>query len=89
MKLKTVLCHTHLMSMLLQPEKFQNAITSYTASSPDVANEGFNGYMEVIVEFYVKDLARFTTLYDESRVFPSDRTAWYNAIRSSMIRFEK
>lgn len=89
MKLKTVVCHTHLMSMLLQPEKFQNAITSYTASSPDVANEGFNGYMEVTVEFCIKDLAKFTALYDESRVFPSDRAAWYNVIRSSMIRFEK
>lgn len=88
MKFKVTLCHSHLMSMLLQPEKFEAAISSYTATSPNIQFEGFNGYMEVHVEFNVKDLTRFSTLYEESRVFPSDRTQWYHLIRSSMAGFD-
>jgi hypothetical protein len=71
--------------MLLQPEKFQDAISCYTATSPDVRNEGFSGYMEVKVEFDITDLLRFSKLFEESRVFPSDRSKWYHLIKTSMV----
>lgn len=86
MKLTVKMCHSHLMSMLLQPEKFSRAIQSYTASAPDMASEGFNGYMEVNASFDIKDLTEFTKIWDDAYVFPSDRSKWYHLIKSSMVR---
>ena len=86
MKLSVAMCHSHLMSMLLQPEQFSNAISSYTATPPDMNGEGFNGYMEVNATFEIKDLTRFSKLWDDAYVFPSDRSKWYHLIKSSMVR---
>jgi hypothetical protein len=89
MKFEATICHTHLMSMLLMPEQFQRAISSYTATSPDVANEGFNGYMEVKVSFVVRDLEAFTELYKQGYVFPSDRSQWYQFIKNGIDKFNE
>lgn len=89
MKLEIVMCHTTLMSMLLRPEELQNAVDSYTASSPDIKNEGFNGYMETKVTFHIKDLEKFSALYKSAYVFPSDRTAWYYKVKSSFMECTK
>ena len=85
MKLSTKMCHSHLMSMLLQPEKFSRAIISYNASPPDMASEGFIGYMEVDAVFEIKDLTEFTKVWNDAYVFPSDRSKWYHLIKSSMV----
>lgn len=82
MKLITKMCHTHLMSMLFWPEKFQKAIASYTSTAPDFEGEGFNGYMEVEVEFEIRDLEAFAQLYHASYKLPSDRAQWYHNIKN-------
>lgn len=85
MKLEVVMCHASLMSMLLDPENFSKAVTSFEATSPDMQCEGFNGYMEVKVKFMIKDLDAFNTLWKKSYIFPSDRTKWYHTIKSGML----
>lgn len=80
-----VMCHATLMSMLLRPEELQNAVNSYTASAPDVQNEGFTGYMETKVTFHVKDLEKFSALYKSAYVYPSDRTAWYFKVKRGLM----
>lgn len=89
MKFEAVMCHTHLMSMLLMPEQFQCAVDSYTATSPDVKNEGFNGYMEVRATFQVRDLVLFSDLWKKSYVYPSDRSAWYAFIKNGIDKFNE
>jgi hypothetical protein len=74
--------------MLLMPEKFQNAVVSYQATSPDVGNEGFNGYMEVDATFLIKDLTKFGELWYEAFVYPSDRQKWYYGIRNGLDKID-
>lgn len=86
MKFETLMCHSHLMSMMLMPELLQRAVQSYTTTSPDVDGEGFNGYMEIKATFVVKDLDAFNELWNKSRVYPSDRAEWYNFIRYNVSK---
>ncbi len=88
MKFDAKMCHTHLLSMLMMPKKFQQAIQSYSATAPDVENEGFNGYMETNVTFIVKDLDMFSALWKESYVYPSDRQRWYHMICNGIDNFK-
>lgn len=85
MKLEVIMCHASLMSMLLRPEEMQNAVHSYSATAPDIQNEGFNGYMETKVTFEIKDLDVFSKLYKSSYVYPSDRTKWYYKVKSCFM----
>lgn len=85
MKLTVNMCHSHLMSMLLQPERFNNVVHSYTASSPQMQYEGMAGYMEIDAAFDIKDLSGFAKLWDDSYKFPSDRSEWYHKIKSQMM----
>lgn len=71
--------------MLLQPEKFQACVTSYSASSPNIDMEGMNGYMETNVVFEVKDLKKFADLFESSYTFPSDRCKWYESIKAGIM----
>ena len=87
MKFETTLCHTTLLSMLMMPEKFSRAVSSYTCTAPDVDLEGVNGYMEVKGVFHVKDLEAFTQLWKDAYVYPSDRATWYHFIRSGIHKF--
>lgn len=83
MKLDVTLCHSHLLSMLLLPDKFNNAVTHYSATTPDMNGEGFNGYMEVKATFFIKDLEAFNQLWKDSYIYPSDRTEWYHFIKNN------
>ena len=89
MKLEVTMCHATLMSMLLRPEEMERAVYSYTATSPDVQNEGFTGYMETKVTFEIKDIERFTSLYTSAYIYPSDRTEWYHRVKNNMIGCNK
>lgn len=82
MKLTVTLCQTTLIAMLLNPEKFEQAVWKYEATAPAYTLEGINGYMEIVVTFHVKDLTLFTRLWEESYKLPSDRSDWYNKIRT-------
>lgn len=85
MKFTAKMCHSQLMSMLLMPEKFYNAVYSYEASPPNMDHEGMNGYMEVEATFYVKDLQKFSDLWYNAYKFPSDRADWYHKVKSQML----
>lgn len=89
MKLTCTMCHSHLMSMLLQPEKFQRAVRKYTATGPDIQYEGIAGYMETGVEFDIASLKEFTELFEDSYTYPSNRTEWYNAIKNGILSMNK
>lgn len=89
MKLEVVMCHSSLMSMLLRPEEFEQAVHSYTATAPDVQHEGFAGYMETKVSFEIKDLERFSKLYSSSYTYPSDRSAWYYKVKNGFMECSK
>lgn len=85
MKLQVVMCHSHLMSMLLMPEQFQRAVDKYEATTPDVQSEGFAGYMETHVTFHLRNLDDFTKLWNESYKFPSDRAEWYHKVKNATL----
>lgn len=85
MKLTTKLCHSHLMSMLLMPDKFHNAVQSYVATPPNMEHEGIIGYMEVDATFHIKDLQAFTDLWYNAYKMPSDRSEWYHKVKSQML----
>jgi hypothetical protein len=74
--------------MLLMPQKFQRAVSSYTCSAPDVDNEGFAGYMEVKAIFHIKDLDAFNNLWKDAYVYPSERAEWYYFIARGIDKFD-
>lgn len=88
MKFETTLCHSTLLSMLMMPEKFQRAVSSYTCTAPDVDAEGFNGYMEVKAIFNIKDLDAFNKLWHDAYVYPSERSQWYHFIARGIDKFD-
>jgi hypothetical protein len=73
------------MSMLLQPERFNDAVHKYEATTPQMQYEGMAGYMEVDATFEIKDLTKFAKLWDDSYTYPSDRSAWYHKIKSQVM----
>lgn len=79
------MCHSHLLSMLMQAEEFQQAVLKYHATAPDISSEGMSGYMETKVEFEVLSLSRFAKLYEHSRVYPSDRAKWYSMVKNGVL----
>lgn len=83
MELKTTMCYSALMSMLMQGEKFQKAVNAFTSSAPNFKEEGFIGYIEVHVTFQIKDLACFSELYESSYIFPTERAKWYAALKNN------
>lgn len=85
MKLEATMCHSHLMSMLLQPEMFYSAVTKYEATPPDMPVEGFNGYMETKVTFHLRDLDQFNKLWTKAYKFPSDRCEWYHKVKNATL----
>ena len=85
MKLEMLMCHATLMSMLLRPEEMQRAVYSYTATAPDVQNEGFTGYMETKVTFEIKDLEQFSKLYKSAYAYPSNRSKWYYMVKNRFM----
>ena len=89
MNLTVTMCHSHLMSMLLQPEQFQTAVRSYSATSPDVAHEGMAGYMETKVIFEINDLTTFAKLFEFSRTYPSNRSEWYWKVKQGLMGCNK
>ena len=88
MKLEVVLCHSTLISMLLMPEKFHRAVSSYSCTAPAMDIEGVAGYMEVKATFNVRDLDAFTKLYNEAYVYPSERREWYHFISRGIDKFD-
>ena len=86
MKIIETMCHSHLLSMLLQPEKFECCIRSYKATAPNIAYEGMAGYMETHVEFDVSDIKLFSDLWEGARSYPSNRSAWYHTVRAGLLK---
>lgn len=85
MEVVMTMCHSQLMTMLLHPKEFSECVISFTATAPDIDNEGFAGYMETRVSFNVTDLVAFAALHQKSYVFPSDRTQWYHAVLNGKV----
>lgn len=73
MKLSLTTCYSHLLFMLMHGDKFEQAVTSFKSSAPNFTGEGFNGYIEVSVEFEIKNLTVFAELF----------SAWYDSPRRS------
>ena len=73
MKLEVKMRHSHLLKMLMCAKQMQNAVHSYSATSPDYNAEGVAGYIETTVTFMILDLRAFVDLYEETRILPSDR----------------
>lgn len=71
------------------PELLERAVQSYNSTSPNVKDEGFNGYMEIKVSFMIQDLESFNQLWNKSRVYPSERTEWYSFIRTNVSKCMK
>lgn len=83
MELSTTMCYSALMSMLVQGEKFQRAVSKFTSSAPNFEHEGFNGYIEVSVTFYIKDITLFAQLWESGYVYPTERSKWFSAIKNN------
>lgn len=78
------MCHSHLLFMLLNPIKFEDSVISYTSSSPNLDSEGFNGYMQIKCEFKIKDLVKFSELWESYYKF-NQRSEFYGFIRFNKI----
>lgn len=63
MKITEKMCHSHLLWMLINAEDFEQAIRSYSATTPAYQFEGVAGYVETTVTFDVNDLEKLTKLY--------------------------
>ena len=85
MKLSVTTCYSHILFVQLQGEKFSNAISSFKLTSPNFSAEGFNGYIEVTVEFELRSLTSFAEIYDSWYEYPR-RSEFYADIREKYIK---
>lgn len=72
--------------MLLQPEIFEECVHSYKSTAPAVRSEGMAGYMEIIVDFEIKSITRFSELFQSSYSYPSNSGKWYHMIRDGLLK---
>lgn len=83
MNLTTTMCHSHLLWMLAQPEKFEQACNKYSATSPAYQIKGIAGYIETTVTFEISRLDIFTKLYNDYYSLDQNiRTDWYNKVKN-------
>lgn len=65
MKLKTKLCYSHLVHLMLSGEEYYSAVaTTNIIRGPAFDTEGIAGYIETEVEFGIKDISRFAKIWD-------------------------
>jgi hypothetical protein len=65
MKLTVNTCYTRLLYLLTAGPEFGRAVQSFTVlRGPDFEHEGVAGYIETDVEFEIRDLRRFTNIWD-------------------------
>lgn len=64
MKLIGKCCYSRLLWLLCAGELLQQAVSNVTFESPQFDVEGFNGYIEVQYIIEVKDLQKFTNLWE-------------------------
>lgn len=81
MKVEQDMCFSQLLTMMMLPDKFYRCVKSYTATSPNMDGEGFNGFMQTKVTFEVTNLKMFAELVDMCYTTPSDRSVFYHLVR--------
>lgn len=65
MKLLTTTCYSRILYLLTAGRLFSEAVNSLKiTSSPDFKAEGFNGFIETTVEIEIKDLKKFTDIWE-------------------------
>jgi len=64
MKLTDTICFSKLLWLLTQVE-FNEAVTKMTHTAPDYANEGMAGYIETKLEMEVRDITKFSKVYEK------------------------
>jgi len=72
--------------MLSQTKEFEQAIFKYSASSPAYQYEGVAGYIETIVTFEIRDLEKFSNLYNQYNKLPNRDIWYYNICKQADIR---
>lgn len=81
------ICYSHLVYMLQQGPKFSEAIHSFTCNAPAFEFEGMAGYIECKPVFEVKDLQKFTDLYNAWYTESiEDRNTLYNSVKKNGCR---
>ena len=83
MKIENEMCHSHLVYMLSCGELFEKAVHKYEATAPNYQHEGFNGYIETKVVFYIRDINAFTKLYTSfSKLTDKERSEYYFKVKN-------
>lgn len=77
MRITDTICFSKLLWLLSQME-FNEAVTKMTHTAPDYASEGMAGYIETKLEMEVKDIAKFSKIYEKWYTLSNDeRTKMY------------
>ena len=79
MKLTVNTCYTRVLHVLCSgPEYAQAVFSMRTINGPNHDLEGMSGYIEVEVEFNIRDLARFTALWE----------SWYSLTENQKLKLQ-
>lgn len=84
MKIEVKTCYSHLLWMQLQGKIFSTAIESFTCSRPLFEFEGVSGYIEVTINFNIRELSAFAELWSGWYTY-TDRTNFYHKISSGRM----
>ena len=81
-KLTLTTCYSHLLYFMSLGEAVQDCVYKIECSSPDFQHEGVAGYIETVVTIHIKDLSKFSILWDKWHDLPpEERTRLYSIIR--------
>lgn len=72
MIIKDRMCYSQLLELMQEPA-FVRSVHKTTFNKPDVPGTGFNGYIEVDVEFEVGSLKEFQRAMERTYASPSDK----------------
>jgi hypothetical protein len=83
MKLTINTCYSRILYVMCSGESYSSAVFSMQIiKGPFHASEGLAGYIETVVEFHLKDLAKFTELWESWFKLPdTQRNQFYSLAR--------
>lgn len=86
MKLTLNTCYSRLLFLMCTGEGFGKAVSSFKLlKGPYYDLEGFSGYIEVEVEFEVRDLTLFAKLWDNWLTTPDDDKLYFYKLAKGIM----
>lgn len=73
MKITGTTCYSHLLWLMCSGELIEHSINSLKFSSPNFSHESVAGYIETKYEIEVKDLVKFSHIWEGRYTLPDKR----------------